>query len=127
MTDPTDLTPFRTRTIVDVDDNTYRLVGEYLERTDAMLTEPDKYKVSHLCAMHPSKVLEMTQHVRALKTQDKETILEAMAGYICDDDIALPPAAGLHLIGLIASDTYMASGHSWKHPAVLSKKIARVE
>jgi hypothetical protein len=128
MPDPTDLSPFRTMTIVDVDDNTYRLVGEYLERSDALLVEePDKYKVSHLCAMEPRKVLEMVQQVKSLETEDKDTILEVMADYVAANDNALPPARGLHLVGLFEPDTYNQPSHSWKNPAVLSKKIERVE
>lgn len=127
MPDPRDLSLFRGMTITDVDETAYRLVGTYLKSQEALLDTSDGYEVCLICAMDSSDVREMKGEVRALKTHDKSAIHQKMTEYMLADEHAQLPAPGLHLVGLMSKDRYMQQRHPWKHPAVLSRKIDRVE
>ena len=127
MPDPRDLSPYRTITIVDIGETSYRVVGPHLERQQVLSENPDKFEVSHLCCMQPDGVREMTNGARALRTQEKSAIHQNMREYMLADDHALSPAPDLHLVGLLSEDRYNQVTHSWKNPAVVSKRIARIE
>lgn len=127
MPDPRDLSPYRTITIVDTSETSYRVVGTHIERQEVLSENPDEFEVSHLCCMQPGSVREMTNEVKALRTQEKGTIHQKMKEYLLADNHAMSPAPDLHLVGLLSEDRYNQATHPWNRPAVVSKRIARIE
>lgn len=125
--DPRDLRDFRSMTIVDVNETEYRIIGDYIERRQVLDDNPDCYTISHICAMEPANVVEMTQKIQHLQTQDKATIHRTIKEYMLAEDHAMPPAPGRKLLGLLSEEIYMLPNHTWKKPAVVSKEIARIE